>query len=170
MPEKDATYYFHQTPPALAKDILAKYDFLFADGDVLYEAFRGEGAFYNQFPDRCEKKWAEIEDGVAYREVEGYDWVVSNPPYKLGDRKRGDNAFFTLTEYFTTKARKGIVFLASAVCLNSLTPKRQAVLRERGWGITHLTMCNVKAWCGRYYIIVLQPTAEPILDCLAKTY
>lgn len=167
---KDDLYYFHQTPRALARDILAKYDFLFADGDVLYEPFRGEHAFFDQFPARCEHKWAEIEDGVDYTAIEDYDWVITNPPYRLGDRTRGKNAFFELTDYFSTRARKGIVFLASATCLCSLTPNRQAILRARGWGVTHLTMCNVKKWHGRYFVIVLQPTRAPVMDCLAGTY
>jgi hypothetical protein len=167
---KDESYYFHQTPVALARDILAKHDGLFADGDVLYEPFKGEGAFYNHFPARCEKKWAEIEDGVDFTAVEGYDWVISNPPFKLGDRKTGGNAFWFLTDYFTARAKKGVVFLANDYCLNTLTPRRQAILRERGWGITSLTMCNVKAWRGRYYVIVLQPTTAPVLDFLEKTY
>ena len=170
MTDKDKLYYFHQTPVALARDILAKHDGLFQDGDVLYEPFKGEGAFYTQFPARCEKKWAEIEEGVDFRAVEGYDWVISNPPFKLGDREKGKNAFWTIVDHFTATARKGIIFLANDYCLNTITPKRQAILRERDWGITSLTMCNVKAWRGRYYVIVLQPTTTPIVEFFATTY
>ena len=168
--EKDDTYYFHQTPIDLANDILKAHDNLFQDGDVLYEPFKGEGAFYNQFPDRCIHKWAEITEGRDYKEIDDYDWVITNPPFKLGDRKKGENAFWTLLDYFTTKARKGIVFLANDVCFNSITPRRQQILKERGWGLTHLTMCNVKAWRGRYYIMMFQRTDKPIMTFLTKTY
>jgi hypothetical protein len=167
---KDDSYYFHQTPIELAKDILTKCDNLFMDGDILYEAFKGEGAFYNHFPTRCEKKWAEITEGIDFRDVEDYDWVVTNPPFKLGDRKTGENAFFDILLYFTKKARKGIVFLASASCFLSITPRRQAILKETGWGIVSLTMCNVKQWSGRYFVIVLKPNTLSLMDCLSKTY
>ena len=167
---KDESYYFQQTPNALARDLLIKHDGLFAEGDVLYEPFKGEGAFYNHFPNRCETKWAEIEDGVDFKEIEGYDWVISNPPFKLGDRKKGENAIWFLIDYFTARARKGIVFLMNDYCFNTLTPRRQAILRERGWGITSLTMCNVKAWRGRYYAVVLQPTTHSIVGFLEPSY
>jgi hypothetical protein len=170
MTTKDDSYYFHQTPVALAQDILTKHDGLFADGDVLYEPFKGEGAFYNHFPVRCTKKWAEIEEGVDFREVEDYDWVITNPPFKLGDRMTGHNAFTDILLHFTGKARKGILFLASASCFLSLTPRRQAILKATGWGITHLTMCNVKKWSGRYFIIVFQPNTTSLMDCLEKSY
>ena len=167
METKDDRYYFHQTPMALARDILAKHDALFQDGDVLYEPFKGEGSFYTQFPARCERKWAEIVEGVDFKSVEGYDWVISNPPFKLGN---GTNAFWFIVEYFTSRARKGVIFLINDYCLATLTPKRQGILRERGWGITSLTTCNVKAWRGRYYVIVLEPTDKPIVEFFAETY
>ena len=167
---KDETYHFHQTPTELAKDIVEKYAHLFADGDVLYEAFKGEGSFYNNFPDRCVKKWAEITEGKDYKEETEYDWVVSNPPFRLEGLNGRRNAFWELIDYFTQRAKKGVVFLGNDYCMNTLTPLRQRLLRERGWGLTHLTMVNVKKWRGRYFVLVFQPTTQPILDCLIKNY
>lgn len=167
---KDETYYFHQTPTDLTKDILAKYDHLFQDGDVLYEAFKGEGAFYNNFPTRCTKKWAEITDGKDYHEETEYDWVITNPPFRLDENDTKRNAFWELIDYFTQHARKGVLFLANDRCISSLTPLRQQILRTRGWGVTHITTVNVKKWRGRYYVLVFQPTTAPILDFFNKTY
>lgn len=169
--EKDDAYYFHQTPKELAKDIVEKYDFLFSDGDVLYEPFKGEGAFYEVFPTRCQKIYAEIVEGKDYKEEETFDWVISNPPFRLEnpDGKRR-NAFWELTDYFTDKAKKGVVFLCNDYCLTTLTPNRQKALRDKGYGITHLTVCNVRKWRGRYFVVVFQKTTEPIMDFFSSTY
>lgn len=168
--EKNDIYYFHQTPPELARDILQKYDGLLQSGDILYEPFRGEGSFYNAFPDRCGKKWAEIVEGKDYKDETDYDWVITNPPFRLEGEEGRRNAFWELTDYFSQRCRKGFIFLGNDRCISSLTPLRQQKLRERGWGLTHLTMTNVKKWRGRYYILVFQPTQSPILDCFVKNY
>ena len=167
---KTETYFFHQTPVDLAKDIFTKYDYLFADGDIIYEAFRGEGAFYNAIPERCTKIWAEIEEGKDYKVETNYDWIVSNPPFTLEENDKRRNAFWELTDYFTNIAKKGVVFLCNDYCLGTLTPRRQAILREKGWGITHMTICNVKKWRGRYFVIVFEKTDSPVVDYLSKTY
>lgn len=167
--EKNDTYYFHQTPVQLAKDIITKFDALFEDGDILYEPFKGEGAFYNAFPERCEKKWAEIVEGKDYKDETDYDWVISNPPFRL-DGIHGRNSFWELVDYFSRRCRKGFIFLGNDYCLSTLTPRRQKQLRERGWGLTHITISNIKKWRGRYFILVFQPTATPILDYFEPTY
>ena len=166
---KDDTYYFHQTPTELAKDIVAKYNHLFQDGDILYEAFKGEGAFYNAFPNRCTKKWAEITEGKDYKEETDYDWVITNPPFRL-DGGTGRNAFWELIDYFTQHAKKGVIFLGNDYCMNTLTPLRQKTLRDRGGGLTHLLMVNVKKWRGRYFVLVFQPSPTSILDGIIKSY
>jgi hypothetical protein len=168
--EKDDAYYFHQTPSELAKDIIDKFEYLFADGDILYEPFKGEGSFYNAFPDRCQKLWAEITEGKDYQEETVFDWVITNPPFRLEGETGRENAFWKLTDYFTKKARKGVIFLGNDYCMNTITPQRQKKLQEQGWGLTHLTMVNVKKWRGRYFVLVFQPTTNPILTHFIKNY
>ena len=109
-------YTFHQTPVELARDIITKYDNLFKDGDVLYEPFKGEGAFYDNFPNRCLKKWSEITQDKDYTSETEYDWVITNPPYALEnkDNKRR-NSIWELIDYFSTTAKKGIVFLVNEI-------------------------------------------------------
>lgn len=164
-------YTFHQTPVELARDIITKYNTLFKDGDVLYEPFKGEGSFYDNFPERCSKKWSEIRQNKDYTSETEYDWVITNPPFRLEnkDNKRR-NSIWELIDYFSTTAKKGIVFLVNDNSMSTLTPRRQNILRERGWGLTHLTMCNVKKWRGRYFIMVFQPTDKPIMDFLLNNY
>ena len=66
---KDDTYYFHQTPPELAKRLI---EFLpLAAGDIVLEPFKGEGAFYDNFPTNVIREWTEIEDGRDYTTFTG---------------------------------------------------------------------------------------------------
>jgi len=163
-------YTLHQTPVELAKDIMKKYDNLFEDGDILYEPFKGEGAFYNNYPTRCKNIWSEITQGKDYTSETEYDWVLTNPPFQLEGGKGRHNCIWELIDYFSTKAKKGFIFLVSDYGLSTLTPKRQGILKDKGWGITHLTMCSVKKWRGRYFIMVFQPTTKSVMDFLTTTY
>ena len=154
----DAIYLFHQTPPALATRLLATLPLI--PTDRLYEPFRGEGAFYNAFPAANPRDWSELREGRDYKDYVGeYDWVITNPPFRLDTSGRRVNAFWHLLDYYTQRAQKGVAFLANDQCLGTLTPGRIKELRERGWFIQSLTVTSVKKWRGRYYFIVL--TREP---------
>lgn len=151
----DDTYTFHQTPADLAKELITHLNL--QPGDRLYEPFRGEGAFYNHFPAVNPKDWSEITQERDYKDFEGeYDWVITNPPFKLDTGGKRVNSFWFLLDYFTKKAKKGIAFLGNDRCFCTLTPKRMKVLEERGWGITKVIVCSVKKWRGRYFFIVLE--------------
>jgi hypothetical protein len=93
--EKNDVYYFHQTPQALCEELIKHIDL--SNGDKVFEPFRGEGAFYNSFPDFVEKDWTEITEGRDYKEYTGeIDWVITNPPFRLDDGVKRENAFFRL--------------------------------------------------------------------------
>jgi hypothetical protein len=162
------TYKFHQTPYECAKDLIQFVPLV--EGDIVAEPFKGEGAFYNNFPDFVEKKWAEREQGVDYTTLEDYDWVITNPPFRLDVGDKRINSFWTLIDYYTTRARKGIAFLGNDYCFSTLTPKRQAVLKERGWVMTKVVVCNIKKWRGRYFFFILQKGEQGMMDYLPKTY
>lgn len=149
------TYFFHQTPEACAKDLIP---FCPVEPfDKVIEPFRGEGAFYNHFPEFVEKDWAEIQQGKDYTSIpEDYDWVITNPPFRLENNTGRVNSFWFLLDYYTTRARKGIAFLANDACFGTLTPKRLKILEERGWSITKVVVCSIKKWRGRYFFIILQ--------------
>ena len=149
------TYLFHQTPSDLAKELLTHISI--QPQDRLYEPFKGEGAFYNNFPAVNQKEWSEITQGRDYKDFEGeYDWVITNPPFRLETDGKRVNAFWFLLDYFTRKAKKGIAFLGNDSCFCTLTPKRMKILEDRGWGITKVVVCSVKKWRGRYFFIVLE--------------
>lgn len=149
------TYLFHQTPVELAKKLLAYLSI--QPTDRLYEPFKGEGAFYNSFPAINPKDWSELEEGRDYKDHEGdYEWVITNPPFRLDTDGKRVNSFWFLLDYFTQRAKKGIAFLGNDRCFCTLTPRRLEILANRGWGITKVVVCSVKKWRGRYFFIVLE--------------
>lgn len=166
----DDIYYFHQTPSSLAKDLVALTPI--STGDKLFEPFAGENAFYNNFPDTHEKDWAEITRGRDYKDaVVDYDWVITNPPFRLEQTEgRRINAFWLLLDYYTTRARKGIAFLVNDKCFSALTPNRMELLKTRGWGITKIVVCAVKKWRGRYFYVIVQKSPEASLIHLKNNY
>lgn len=155
MVEKDKTYYFHQTPKDLAKALVEMCPI--EENDIVIEPFKGEGAFYDAFPENCRKEWAELTEGKDYKEItRDYDWVITNPPFRLDTGGKRVNSFWFLLDYYTQRARKGIAFLGNDACFCTLTPRRQKILEERGWGITKITVCSIKKWRGRYFFFILE--------------
>lgn len=70
------------TPDNIAKEIIAKFDI----GGKVLDAFRGKGAFYDNYPADVIKDWCEIDNGkdfFAYNER--VDWIITNPPYSIYD-------------------------------------------------------------------------------------
>jgi len=166
---KDDTYYFHQTPSELAKDLIATLPLL--PTDKLYEPFKGEGAFYNHFPTENPKDWSELTDGRDYKDYTGdYDWVITNPPFSLDTGSKRINAFWFLLDYYSKRANKGIAFLGNATCFGSLTPRRMKELTDRGWYITKLVVCSVKKWAGRYYFFTIEKRPSAVVGFLQNNY
>ena len=163
------TYLFHQTPKELAKELLTHLSL--APTDILCEPFKGEGAFYDSFPEGNPKVWAEKEQGVDYKDISGnYDWVITNPPFRLEGEQGRFNSFWYLLDYFTRRAHKGIAFLGNDSCFSTLTPKRITLLKQRGWGIQKVVVCSVKKWRGRYFFIVFRKGAPGFMDCVLGNY
>ena len=161
-------YQFHQTPKECAKDLIAFVPLV--EGDIVVEPFKGEGAFYDAFPNFVEKDWAELEQGKDYTALTNYDWVITNPPFRLDFNGKRVNSFWYLLDYYTTRAKKGIAFLGNDRCFSTLTPRRQAVLKERGWKITKVVVCSIKKWRGRYFFFILQKEGEGFMDYLPTNY
>jgi hypothetical protein len=166
----DETYFFHQTPKEIAARLVQEVPI--TSTDILYEPFRGEGAFYDAFPTDNPKDWSELRMGRDYKDYVGeYDWVITNPPFKLDESVgRRVNAFWTLLDYYTDRARKGVAFLANASCFGTLTPIRMKALTEKGWYITGLRVCSIKKWSGRYYLIILQKTPNDFVRAIQGSW
>jgi hypothetical protein len=169
MDSKSDAYYFHQTPPECAKECIARVPMV--AGDRVLEAFRGEGAFYDNLPDYVEKDWCEITQGRDFKDYDKeFDWIITNPPFRLETDGKRVNAFWFLLDYYTQRAKKGVAFLCNEVCLRTLTPLRLQVLKDRNWAITGLTTFNIKKWRGRYYLIVFELNKPSLLDFVVKNF
>lgn len=166
--EQKEAYVLHQTPPQCAIDLIAFVPLV--AGDIVAEPFKGEGAFYDNLPPFVEKKWAEITQGVDYTTLEDYDWVITNPPFRLETGTKRVNSFWYLLDYYSTRARKGIAFLGNDKCFCTLTPRRQKLLRERGWYFTKVVVCNIKKWRGRYFFFILEKKPNSFMEYLPTSY
>lgn len=163
-------YLFHQTPNNLARDLMQFVPL--AEGDICYEPFSGEGAFYNNFPDFVTRHWSEITRGRNYKDhTASYDWVVTNPPFKVpNDKGILKNAIYPLLLYFAERATKGIAFLVSEYAFASLTPVRIAKMKAFGFFLKSITICAVKNWRGRYVFLIWTKEPSNFLTCLKGTY
>jgi hypothetical protein len=153
---KDETYYFHQTPELLCKELMKHVPL--EDNDIVLEPFKGEGSFYNNFPNNVIKEWCEIQEGIDYQDYDkDVDWVISNPPFRLESKKGRINSFFYLLNYFASRVNKGIAFLGNDRCFSTLTPKRLKELNDKYDLFIHdIVVCNIKKWRGRYFFIIFK--------------
>lgn len=70
------------TPPALARRILSRLPI--RSGSHLLDPARGQGAFFDAFPDSCSKDWCEIREGRDFFEHrKRADWIITNPPWSI---------------------------------------------------------------------------------------
>ena len=73
-PDKDIV----MTPHKLAREIIEYYK---PTGRVL-DPCRGEGAFYENFPEDTERDWCELAEGRDFLSYEKQvDWIITNPPW-----------------------------------------------------------------------------------------
>lgn len=151
-------YLFHQTPEELCKELIKHVPY--EAGDILLEAFKGEGNFYRNFPTTTINEWCELEEGRCYTSYKGkIDWVITNPPFRLETNGKRENAFIKLLNYFADRTDKGICFLGNYNCWGAMTPKRMNELQKKGWYLQKAVVCNVKKWAGRYYFLIF--TKQP---------
>ena len=71
-----------RTPLHIAKAIIEQFEI---KGKIL-DPFKGDGAFYDQYPSNLDKYWCEIDEDKDFFDFnEKVDWIVSNPPYSIFD-------------------------------------------------------------------------------------
>lgn len=167
---KDEVYYFHQTPRELCEKLIKLIPLV--EGDKVYEPFKGEGNFYNSFPDFVEKDWSEIEEDRDFYEYDKpYEWVITNPPFRL-ENKTGirENSFYKILKYFCSKANKGVALLGNDYCLSTLTPIRMREINKLGFYLNKIIVCNIKKWRGRYFFIIFSKEKTDFYNYIEGSY
>lgn len=170
---KDESYYFHQSPISLCKDIISNISF--NDDDILLEPFAGEGSFYDNFPEGITKYKCEIEESLDFRDFD-YDGikptiVCTNPPFRLETENGRKNAFFDIILFYAKiTSIKKMYILCNDYCLGTLTPNRMVKLNENNLFVNKITTINIKKWRGRYYLIEFGRVHNPSFDYYIGNY
>lgn len=70
------------TPRHISKQIIDLFDI---QGTIL-DPFKGDGSFYDQFPEHLTRYYCEIDEGIDFFKFDKkVDWIISNPPYSIFD-------------------------------------------------------------------------------------
>ena len=173
---KDKLYYITQTPADLAKLLIKKVPMV--KGDMVWEPFAGEGAFYNNFPPFVHKDWCEIEKG---RDFFSYhrpvDWVVTCPPFQDSNapppKKKVSKSFvWKIIEHLVEKnlVRKGMALLMNKDCYMSLTPLRLQYLEKCGFTVRKHVICNLRAFRGRWVFVIITKDELKFSDEIFEPY
>jgi hypothetical protein len=139
----------HYTPESLAERLVSLVPVV--PVDTVLDPSAGKNDVFLKHIKAKRKLRCEIEDGIDFLAKKmTYDWAITNPPYHLLWGRSGGG----FIDKASQEARKGFAFLVNINGINTLTPKRLALLRERGFYMRHLHVLNVRAWMGRYFFYV----------------
>lgn len=129
-PERDLV----MTPPDLAAAVIAHFGPQMS-GRILDPA-KGQGAFYEQFPERFDRDWCEVTAGRNFlTHSRPADWIMTNPPW---------SSLRDFTRHAMTVA-PNIVWLAPMV--NLTTKARLRDLDAHGFGIAELVLIDTpRSW------------------------
>ncbi|MEL7445173.1 MAG: hypothetical protein AAGK02_05090 [Pseudomonadota bacterium] len=114
------------TPPRLAEAIVRH----FQPTGVVLDPCRGDGAFYNAFPDHVQAEWSEVREHRDFMEWKRpVDWIISNPPWSR-------------LRQFLVKAMQtadDIVFLSALTHYS--TKARVSAMRDHGFAMRSFVLC-----------------------------
>jgi DNA modification methylase len=151
-----------QTPEEVCRKIIGL--ITWAEGEFVLEPFRGDGNFYRNLPAWVRKDWCEIKEERDFFEYTGPspDTIITNPPYR--DKAGGENLVVPCLERCLQLARKRVIYFVNHKVFNALTATRMKKYGEWNWGITHLSVWDMKKWPGRYYLIIWEKDKPSIID------
>lgn len=72
------------TPLNISKLIIDKINSKYEICGTILDAFKGNGSFYNQYPNNLKKEYCEIDEGIDFFNYDKkVDWIITNPPYSI---------------------------------------------------------------------------------------
>lgn len=139
------------TPRELAKNLIKLVPL--RPDQIVYDPFRGGGAFYDQYPDFVDPVWSEVKEGLDFFQSDmRVDWIVSNPPYSCLDD--------VLAKSFSI-SKLGVAYLLN---FHALTPRRIERAEHLGFGITGLYLSKVFDWYGISSFVIFEKGSPSILS------
>ncbi len=155
---------FIYTNIILAKDLIDNHTNIL-EGDTVCEPCKGNGSFYNQLPDNCNKIWYEINEGKDYLTCEEKcDITLSNPPFV--PRK----LFWSFHQKAMELTNREIYWLINFCSINVFTPKRLDEMKSKGWFINSFHVVADKRWFGRYAWIKISKIDNNFMSWKRKSY
>jgi hypothetical protein len=135
----------YYTPQAVVKSHLQECVPYYKEGDLVYDPFFGQGAYYNlydEFFTNCRKEYSEITMGKDFFEYEGRpDIIVSNPPFSILKQ---------VLDRLLEIRPKCISLLLGGL---NLTPRRMSMMRDAGYRLVAFRVESVGSWFGRTIIV-----------------
>lgn len=147
------------TPPDLAASLVPLVEPIWRS-HTLFDPFRGQGAFYDNFPKGHVTGWTEIDDGTDFFDTpqSQWDWLISNPPYSNLDE---------VLEHSCRVAKVGFAYLLLG---HALTPRRLERIGQLGFGLTSIHLCKVFKWYGISAFCVFEKGKPHILGFDRKVW
>jgi len=146
------------TPIELSKNCIETIEI--NENDFLLDPFFGDGSFFNNFPQKNNKDWCEIEKNKDFFNYnEKVDWIISNPPFS-----KLTNILIKCSEICNKGF--GLIMLCTA-----LTPKRINLLESKGFFIEKINLFTVKSWFGfPCFFVVFKKNGKSIFTIKSTSY
>tara|TARA_R110001599_G_scaffold65002_1_gene183284 strand:- start:2295 stop:2843 length:549 start_codon:yes stop_codon:yes gene_type:complete len=141
------------TPELLSKEIISLFDF--KDNQIILDPCKGNGSFYNNYPDNTINEWCEIDDDKDFLKYnKRVDYVISNPPYSILNK-------------FIDKCIEicdiGFGFLLHQ---HALTLPRFNKLEKNNFFLTKYHQCKIWEWYGHQVFVFFEKKPKNKLCCI----
>ena len=134
-------------------------DIEFKNNDRVLEPCKGSGNFYNNLPSNIIKEYCEIEENKDFFK---YDKVITNPPYRNIENTK--NICMDFIFKCIDVCNGEVWLLLNLQMLNTLTPRRLNIIKDKGFNLCFMKILNIKKWYGRYYWICFSNKKNATID------